>query len=123
MRAASYLRVSSEHQADEERASLPQQAQDIEALCERLDYTVVAGFQDTERYRATRGKQRGKMVEPSSERWDRPGYQALCEAIKAGQVDVVASQRWDPDVTNNLPFQRGTPSITAPDHAGESYLR
>jgi hypothetical protein len=65
MRAAIYIRVSSERQAD--KVSPEAQEHDARELCERQDYIVTGVYRDTEKYRAN-----GRLVEPSGTRHDRP---------------------------------------------------
>jgi len=62
-RAAIYIRVSSERQA--EKASPQEQEKDCKAYCESHRYQIVAIYRDIERYRV--GK---RLVEPSGERAD-----------------------------------------------------
>lgn len=87
-RAAIYIRVSSERQA--ERISPAAQETDCKALCKRNGYQLVATYRDTEKYLA--GK---RQVEPSATRADRPAFKAMLAAARAGQFDVIVAWRED----------------------------
>ena len=84
LRAVIYIRVSSERQAGEERTSPETQEADCRALAARKGYKVVEAIRDTERYRV-----KGKLVEPSGRRSDRPGWKRLLSMARAGSVDVI----------------------------------
>jgi len=87
-RAAVYIRVSSEVQA--ERASPVAQETDCRDYVESQGYALAGVYRDIEKYRA--GK---KMVEPSGTRGDRPGLLKLLEDAYAGKFDVIVSWRED----------------------------
>lgn len=87
-RAAIYIRVSSEKQA--EKISPEAQEADCKEYCEQHGYTVVKVYRDTEKYRA--GK---KLVEPSGTRADRPGLRAMLKDGAAGDFDVIVAWRED----------------------------
>ena len=88
-------RVSSEEQAKAESASIDQQLADMQALCERMDWNIVETFIDCENYRATQAPNRGKIVNPSGERADRPGLLAMLERLKTGEIDAALCWRDD----------------------------
>lgn len=94
MNAALYARVSREEQA-EEGASIDQQIADMEALCKRNGWNVADIFVDCENYRATQNPSRGKRVNPSGERADRPALLSLLEKLKSGELDAVVCWRDD----------------------------
>lgn len=87
-RAAIYIRVSSERQA--EGVSPEAQEADCRALCEQKRYEVVAVYRDTEKYRI--GK---RMVEPSGTRADRPGLKAMLAAAREDRFDVIVAWKED----------------------------
>jgi DNA invertase Pin-like site-specific DNA recombinase len=68
MFVAHYARVSKEEQAQGERVSIEQQLAEMNALCERMEWTVAEVFVDCENYKATQNPKRGKIVNPSGER-------------------------------------------------------
>lgn len=88
-------RVSSEEQAKGESASIDQQLADMRALCQRLDWNIVETFVDCENYRATQAPNKGKIVNPSGERADRPGLLAMLERLKTGEIDAALCWRDD----------------------------
>ncbi len=87
-RAAIYIRVSTERQAD--RISPEAQEADCTAYCEAHDYQVFDIYKDIEKYRVN-----GRMVEPSGTRADRPQLKRMLADGDAGQFDVVVSWRED----------------------------
>ena len=87
-RAAIYIRVSSEKQA--EGVSPQAQEADCRALCEQKGYTIVNVYRDIEKYRV--GK---RMVEPSGSRADRPGLNAMLAAAKEDRFDVIVAWKED----------------------------
>lgn len=89
-RAAIYARVSSERQANEDRVSIEVQLADCEAYCRERGYAVVARYVDKDKYRS-----KGKLVQPSGQRKDRPGYQAMLKAAREGGFDVVVAWKED----------------------------
>jgi DNA invertase Pin-like site-specific DNA recombinase len=95
MNVAQYVRVSSEEQAKGEHVSIEQQIADIQALCDRNSWNVLQQFIDSENYCATQSPKRGKIVNPSGERADRPAFLAMLEMIKTGAIDAVACWRDD----------------------------
>lgn len=87
-RAAIYVRVSSEKQA--EGISPESQEADCRALCQRQGYQVVAVYRDIEKYRSG-----GRMVEPSGTRSDRPQFLRMLADSDAGRFDVLIAWRED----------------------------
>lgn len=89
-RAAIYARVSSERQAGEDRVSIEAQLADCEAHCRQRGYIVVERYVDKEKYRV-----KGKLVQPSGQRKDRPRYMAMLRAAAGGQFDVIIAWKED----------------------------
>jgi DNA invertase Pin-like site-specific DNA recombinase len=89
-KAAIYVRVSSERQAADDRVSIEAQLADCLSHCQAAGYEVVAQYVDKENYRA-----RGKLVRPSGERKDRPGYRDMLQAARAGAFDVIVAWKED----------------------------
>lgn len=87
-RAAIYVRVSSEKQA--EKVSPETQENDARERCKQLDYLVIEVYADTERYRIN-----GRLVEPSGTRHDRPQFKRMLSDIDAGKIDVIVAWRED----------------------------
>jgi DNA invertase Pin-like site-specific DNA recombinase len=87
-RAAIYIRVSSEGQAD--KVSPIAQTADCRELCEHKGYQVVEVYEDTEKYRV--GK---RLVEPSGTRADRPQLKRMLADARAGRFDVIVAWRED----------------------------
>jgi len=87
-RAAIYVRVSREEQASEDKASIPEQLGDLEELCESKGYEIVGRYVEDRRYRS-----KGRLVEPSGMRKDRPEYQRMLKDAKEGKIDVILA--WD----------------------------
>ncbi len=88
VRAVLYLRTSTERQA--ERVSPEAQLADCQSYALSRSYTVTAVYQDTERYRV-----RGRLVEPSGTRADRPQFARLIADGQAGLYDVIVAWRED----------------------------
>ncbi|MFZ2096389.1 MAG: recombinase family protein [Anaerolineales bacterium] len=88
MRAAIYIRVSSERQS--EGASPDAQEQDGREYCKSKGYSVVKVYRDTERYRV--GK---RLVEPSGTRADRPGFRAMISDARKDIFDIIIAWRAD----------------------------
>ena len=96
MRAALYARVSQPStQATEDKVSIDQQLANMRELCERNGWQIAGEFVDNENYKATQNPKRGKIVNPSGERADRPQFLAMLEVVKTGDVDVVLCWRDD----------------------------
>lgn len=89
-RAAIYIRVSSERQADIDKISPQAQEADCRAYCETRGYRVVEVYRDTEKYRIGR-----RMVEPSGTRADRPQLQRMITDARAGRFEVMIAWRED----------------------------
>jgi DNA invertase Pin-like site-specific DNA recombinase len=87
-RAAIYIRVSTEIQA--EKVSPHIQEADCRALCQQRGYTVFEIFRDVEKYRVGR-----RMVEPSGTRADRPELRRMLALADDGQFDVIVAWRED----------------------------
>ncbi len=87
-RAAIYVRVSSEHQA--EKASPEEQGSDCHKLAAEQSLTVVAVYRDVEKYRVKR-----RLVEPSATRIDRPGLLAMLRDAKGGVFDIILAWKED----------------------------
>jgi len=95
-RVVLYARVSQPTTQDaEDKVSIDQQLADQRALCERNGWEIVREFVDNENYKATQNPKRGKIVNPSGERADRPQFLAMLEAVKTGDVDAVLCWRDD----------------------------
>ena len=73
IRAAAYIRVSTERQAEEDRVSLDEQHKDIAAYCQGKGYTVVKEYQD--------------VGSGASKR--RPQFQQLLWDAQDGEFDVI----------------------------------
>ncbi len=89
-RAAIYARVSSERQAAEDRVSIESQLGDCERHCQQRGYQIEARYVDKEKYRV-----RGKLVQPSAQRKDRPQYVAMLTAARAGEFEVIVAWKED----------------------------
>lgn len=94
-RAVLYARVSQEEQAGENSVSIPQQQEETRGRCDLQNWQVIGDFVDDKDYKATQNPKKGKVVNPSGERADRPQFLAMLEVIKAGEVDVVLCWRDD----------------------------
>lgn len=86
--AAIYKRTSSEEQA--KKASPEEQERDCRAVAEQHGLTVLRVYSDIERYRV-----KGRMVEPSGTRDDRPGLLAMLADAAAGQFGTIIAWRED----------------------------
>lgn len=89
-RAAIYVRVSTEEQAGEDKASPETQENDSRDLCKQQGYIVAEVYRDTEKYRVN-----GRLVEPSGTRNDRPQLKRMLADADAGQIDVIIAWRED----------------------------
>ncbi len=87
-RAAIYVRVSSELQAV--KASPAEQERSCREHAQAKGYAVVEVYRDIERYRL-----KGRMVEPSGTRSDRPGLVRMLADGEAGLFDVIVAWRED----------------------------
>ena len=79
IRAAAYIRVSTERQAEEDKVSLGEQSKDIAAYCLDKGYTVVKEYQD--------------IGSGASKR--RQGFQQLLRDTQAGHYDVIVCWKSD----------------------------
>jgi site-specific DNA recombinase len=95
MRVVQYARVSLEMQDTEDKASIAQQLAAMDELCQRNGWQIVGVFVDKENYKATQRPNRGKMVNPSGERADRPEFLKMLEVVKTGDADIVLCWRDD----------------------------
>jgi DNA invertase Pin-like site-specific DNA recombinase len=95
MNVGLYARVSSEEQAKDEAASIDQQIAAMKELCDRQGWRAVDVFVDCENYQATQAPKKGKIVNPSGERPDRPALLNLLELVKAGKLDAIVCWRDD----------------------------
>ncbi len=89
-RAAIYTRVSSEEQASEGKVSIAEQLSDLEELCKTKGYEIVDRYIEHKRYRS-----KGRLVEPSGTRKDRPEYQRLLKDTREGKIDVILAWKED----------------------------
>jgi len=87
-RAAIYIRTSSEHQG--EGASPQEQEADCRKLAEELELTIVEVYRDIKKYRV-----KGRLVEPSGTRTDRPGLRAMLEAAASREFGNILAWRED----------------------------
>ncbi len=79
IRAASYIRVSTERQAEDDKVSLGEQQKDIAAHCEAQDYTIVKEYRD--------------IGSGASKR--RAGFQQLLRDVQDGEFDVIVCWKSD----------------------------
>lgn len=93
--AVVYARVSTEGQNREGTVSIEQQLQACRALCERGGWEIAGEFVDAQNYTATQNPKRGKTVNPSGERADRPALLKVLELVRAGELDMVVAWRED----------------------------
>ena len=87
-RAGIYVRTSSERQG--EKVSPQAQEDDSRAYCESKGYLVVDVYKDIKRYRS-----KGKIVEPSGTRHDRPEFNRMLKDSDKGVFDVLIAWRED----------------------------
>ena len=87
-RAVIYVRTSSEHQG--EKASPDEQEADCRKLADANGIEVVGVYRDTERYRS-----KGKLVDPSGLRTDRPRWVDMMQDGALGKYDVILAWRED----------------------------
>ena len=96
MNVVKYARVSDlKVQDTDDKVSIDQQLANMQQLCDRNSWQVVGEFVDREYYRATQSPKRGKIVNPSGKRADRPQFLAMLEVIKTGEADAVLCWRDD----------------------------
>lgn len=89
-RAAIYARVSKAYRQDDDRVTIAEQLSTCEARCSELGMVVVARYVDKDRY-----KSKGRLVDPSGMRKDRPGYLQMIRAARAREFDVVVTWKED----------------------------
>ena len=89
-RAAIYARVSRAYTEDDERVTIEAQLSDCEDYCQKRGYTIVTRYVDKDKYRS-----RGKLVNPSGTRKDRPGYTRMLQAARKGEFDVIIAWKED----------------------------
>ncbi len=94
-RAVLYARVSTEEQAGEGKASISEQLTEMGERCKSNSWDVLQEYTDTQDYKATQSPKKGKVVNPSGERADRPQFLAMLEVIKSGAADMVVCWRDD----------------------------
>ena len=90
-----YARVSTEEQNKSDSVSLDQQISEMDVLRDRNEWQVVDQFIDCENYVATQSPKKGKVVNPSGERADRPEFLKMLELVKTGQIDAIVCWRDD----------------------------
>ena len=94
-KAALYARVSTTEQAQGNSVSIDLQLEDMRALCNQNGWEIVEEFIDWQDYKATQNPKRGKIVNPSGERADRPQFLAMLEQVKSGNIDLILCWRDD----------------------------
>ncbi len=95
-KAVLYARVSAPDKQDtDDKVSLDQQLVTQRELCERNGWQIIGEFVDNEYYKATQSPKRGRIVNPSGERADRPQFLAMLEVVKTGDADAVLCWRDD----------------------------
>jgi DNA invertase Pin-like site-specific DNA recombinase len=95
MKGLQYARVSSEVQDAGDRVSIEQQLIEQDSLYERNGWEVIRVFVDKENYKATQNPRKGKIVNPSGERADRPEFLRMLEVVKTGEADFITCWRDD----------------------------
>lgn len=90
-----YARVSTEAQSGEGQVSIQQQMSDMHTLVDRQGWRILGEFIDSENYVASMPPNKGKVVNPSGERADRPALLAMLEQVKTGKVDGIICWRDD----------------------------
>ena len=84
-----YVRVSSESQA--EKASPSIQEDDAREYCKQHGYSVVDVYRDIATYRDAKGK----LIQPSGTRVDRPQFQRLLNDAREGRINMIVAWRED----------------------------
>ncbi|MFZ1756359.1 MAG: recombinase family protein, partial [Caldilineaceae bacterium] len=85
-----YVRVSSERQAGEDRVSVESQIKECTDYCLERDYQIVGQYIDREKYRV-----KGKLVQPSGQRKDRPAYQAMLKGARNDEFSIIVAWKED----------------------------
>lgn len=88
LRAAIYVRTSSEHQG--EKSSPSEQEADCRKLATDHGLNIVKIYRDIEKYRV-----KNKLVEPSGTRVDRPGLLAMLRDASVNEFDIILAWRED----------------------------
>lgn len=84
--SAAYLRVSSQRQGEQNKASIPQQKAACERLARERGDSIARWFIDKEHYRSA---DTGRLVQPSGERSDRPAFVAMLGEVRSGKVSRI----------------------------------
>ena len=87
-RAAIYVRISGE---EKDALSPKSQERDCREAADKFGIEVVTVIRDIERYR----NRKGKIVEPSGEHRDRPGFQQVLQMARDGEINAIIV--WDYD--------------------------
>lgn len=95
MHVVTYVRVSTEEQHAPNKVSITEQTESIRAYVAAHGWTVIAEYSDVSNYIAAGPPNKGKPVNPSATRTDRPGFVALLDHVRTGQVDAVVCYRDD----------------------------
>lgn len=95
MKVVLYARVSTEEQATGDAVSINEQIADMEKLCDRNDWQIANLFVDKENYLAVQTPKKGKVVNPSGERADRPAFLEMLKEIQTGHIDAILCWRDD----------------------------
>ena len=90
-----YERVSLKVQTENDAVSIDQQHEDMMSLCSRNEWDVAGVYKDTENYRAIVPPNKGKIVNPSGDRADRPQFLSMLDQLKTGKIDAVICWRDD----------------------------
>ena len=90
-----YARVSTEAQSGEGQVSIQQQVSDMQGLVIRQGWCILGEFIDSENYIGSMPPNKGKIVNPSGERADRPALLSMLESVKSGNVNAVICWRDD----------------------------
>ncbi len=90
-RAGILIRVSSAEQGKPDKASPETQERDCREHCSQQGHVVVVVYYDIDKYRDAKGR----LVEPSGTRSDRPGLKQALADIDAGKIDVLVGWRQD----------------------------
>ena len=85
-----YARISKEDQT-----TIEQQTSAMQAIIEREGWTQIGEFVDDRNYTATQKPGKGKTVNPSGERSDRPALLEMLAMIKNGTPDAILCWRDD----------------------------
>ena len=89
-RAAIYARVSRAYKEDDERTTIESQISDCEEYCRKRGYIVVQVYIEKDKYHY-----KGKLVNPSGARKDRPQYQKMIRAALNHEFEVIIAWKED----------------------------